>query len=95
MIYWVGNVTRFFEIKSATEENIIAQASKGAFQIACYTNALRNEYSDIHPSLILENIEDNRLGVYVRNALENLGIKCLIYDADTDWPTRVEGLLLY
>ena len=94
IIYWVGNKTKLLEIKSATSENIISQAAKGAFQIACYTNSLKNEYPDICSSLILEKIVDKQLEIYVRSALERLGIKCFVYDEDADWPIRVDGLLV-
>jgi hypothetical protein len=88
-----GQGTRFYEIKSSTIDNIIAQASKGAFQIACYANAMKNEFAPLESALIMHSIREESLKKFTMDALDYLGIKCLIYDPDLDWPDRVKGLL--
>jgi hypothetical protein len=93
LVYWVDGKTFFCEVKSATPGNIIAQAAKGAFQIACYSNAMKDDYAKVYPALILEKIEDKALESHVQHALEYLGVRCLFYDRVVDWPYRVEGLL--
>lgn len=85
--------TRVFEIKSSTPANIVAQAAKGAFQMACYFNAMVADYQPLAASLILHKIEDDNLEKFVHSALERLGIKYLTYDPSKKWPDRVVGLL--
>ncbi len=84
---------KIFEIKSSTSLNIIAQAANGAFQIACYANAMAIDYEPLDTSLIMHKIQDAALEKFVHEALDRLGIKCLLYDPDTGWPNRVNGLL--
>jgi hypothetical protein len=85
--------TRIYEIKSSTIENIVAQAAKGAFQMACYVNAMASDYKPLDSALILYKIEDENLENFVHYALERLSVKCLTYDPSKKWPERVEGLL--
>jgi len=84
---------KIFEIKSSTSLNIIAQAAKGAFQIACYANAMAIDFEPLDTSLIMHKIQDAALEKFVYEALDRLGIKYLLYDPDTGWPNRVNGLL--
>jgi hypothetical protein len=93
LVYWVEEKTYFYEIKSATPENILAQAAKGAFQIACYSREMDADYSSVHSALILQKIDDLRLEIFVKKTLGYLGIKCLFYDRGVAWPNRVDGLL--
>lgn len=85
--------TKLFEIKSSTPENILAQAAKGAFQLACYINAMMNEYNPLKATLILYKIEQVELEAFVHNALDRLGIRYLTYDPTKKWPDKVNGLL--
>lgn len=89
----LNDETRIFEIKSSTRANIVAQASKGAFQIACYVNAMIANYQSLCAALILHKIEDENLEEFVHDALDHLGVKCLTYDPDKKWPEKVVGLL--
>jgi hypothetical protein len=84
---------RIFEIKSSTLANIMAQAAKGAFQIACYLNAMAADYEQLDGFLILHKVEDSNFEVFVRDALTRLGVKNLTYDPSKKWPERVSGLL--
>lgn len=84
---------KIFEIKSSTPLNIIAQAAKGAFQIACYANAMAIDYEPLAASLIMHKIQDVTLEKFVHDALDRLGIKYLIYDPVIGWPDRIHGLL--
>lgn len=89
----VGEKTRIFEIKSSTPMNIVAQAAKGAFQMACYINAMVNDYQPLEAALILHKIEEPTLEKFVYDALDRLGVKYLTYDPNKKWPDRAKGLL--
>ena len=89
----LNDQTRIFEIKSSTLANIMAQAAKGAFQIACYCNAMDADHGPLSAALIIHKIEDTNVETFVHNALKRLGVKCLTYDPDRQWPQRVAGLL--
>jgi len=94
LMFTYGHSTRIFEIKSATQENIVAQAAKGAFQIACYSNAMATEYQPLKASLILNKVEEPLLEQFVHRALDHLGVAHLTYDPEKPWPERVGGLLV-
>ena len=84
---------KIFEIKSSTPLNIVAQAAKGAFQMACYVNAMENDYLLLSSALILHKIGDEGLERFVHEALSRLGVEYLTYDPDKKWPDRINGLL--
>lgn len=84
---------RIFEIKSSTSANIVAQAAKGAFQVACYVNAMSSDYEPLDAAIILHSIEDTNLENFVHNALARMNVKYLTYDPRKKWPDRVAGLL--
>jgi hypothetical protein len=84
--------TRIFEIKSSTLTNIVAQAAKGAFQIACYVNAMAADYQPLTAAIILHKIEDANLEKFVHDALDRLSVRHLTYDPSKKWPERVAGL---
>ena len=88
-----GGATRIYEIKSATEANLFAQAAKGAFQLGHYMSAMVTDYSQLSGALITQAIEDNQLQNTVTEALRILCIKHLIYYPKREWPSRVIGLL--
>lgn len=88
-----NEVANIFEIKTATLMNITSQAAKGAFQLACYINALSDEYTKVVHTLILYDIGNDRIQSNVIYALKTLGVKCLVYDKSKEWPCRVKGLL--
>ena len=85
--------TRIFEIKSSTPTNIVAQAAKGAFQMACYVNAMGADYDPLDAFLILHSVEDKNLEKFVHDALARLNVKYLIYNPREKWPERLPGLL--
>lgn len=85
--------TQIFEIKSSTLANIVAQAAKGAFQMACYVNAMVAEYEPLSATIILHKVEDENLEKFVHDALNRLSVKHLTYDPNKKWPERVSGLL--
>jgi hypothetical protein len=89
----INGETKIFEIKSTTPINIIAQAAKGAFQIACYFNAMVDEYDRLNGYLVLHKTGDVSLEKFVHDALERLEVKYLTYDPAREWPERVVGLL--
>lgn len=89
----LNDQTRIFEIKSSTLTNIVAQAAKGAFQMACYVNAMIADYQPLSAALILHKIEDANIEKFVHDALDRLGVKYLTYDPRKKWPERVAGLL--
>jgi hypothetical protein len=83
-----------FEIKSTNIDNILSQASKGAFQLACYLNELEKDYDDLNARLVLHVTESTELQNYAVEALLRLGIKVLFYDPSKPWPSRIQGMLL-
>jgi len=93
LMIMLNDETRIFEIKSSTLTNIVAQAAKGAFQTACYINAMIADYQSLSAALILHKIEDTNLEKFVHDALDHLGVKYLTYDPRKKWPERVSGLL--
>lgn len=82
------------EIKSSNINNILSQASKGAFQLACYLNELETDYDDLNAQLVLHVTESNELQNYTVKALLRLGINVLFYDPSKPWPSRLQGILL-
>lgn len=88
-----GNLN-VFEIKSSNVDNILSQASKGAFQLACYLNELEKDYDDLNARLVLHVTESTELQNYAVEALLRLGIKVLFYDPSNPWPNRIQGLPL-
>jgi hypothetical protein len=88
----LNDQTRIFEIKSSSIVNIVAQAAKGAFQIACYVNAMVADYQPLSAVLILHKIEDKNLEKFIYEALDRLCVAHLTYDSMKEWPERVVGL---
>jgi hypothetical protein len=85
--------TKIYEIKSSSNDNLIAQASKGAFQIACYANAMAIEFSPLKTALILHKVSDLALEKFVTDALNYLGIRYYFYNPSFPWPKRIDGFL--
>ena len=85
--------TKIYEIKSSNIMNVIAQAAKGAFQIACYVNAMKVDYNPLDAALIMHKIDDENLEKFTHEALKQLGIRYLVYNPAHEWPDRVKGLL--
>jgi hypothetical protein len=81
-----------FEIKSTNIGNLFAQSSKGSFQLACYCEAMKDDYDHLRPILIIHKTNDNASEKMCINILERLGISCLIYDPSHDWPNRIPNL---
>lgn len=82
-----------FELKSANNSNILSQAAKGAFQLAHYTTSIEKNYNLLRSSLILEKISDPHIDSIAKKALTKLGVTCLEYDPQADWPDRLIGLI--
>mgnify|MGYP000846292264 CR=1 FL=1 len=82
----------FVEIKSATAVNIMAQAAKGTFQLACYWFELSKIYENLVPILILQKTENDAIESFIKEALQNIGITVLFYDPLKTWPDRVPFL---
>lgn len=94
LILFAKDEINIYEIKSSNDENILSQASKGAFQLATYINALRTDFSNVKSAIILHAIENKKLERLVGNILRELGINHLIYNPKLPWPDRVTGLLI-
>jgi len=84
---------QIFEIKSSNVSNIVAQATKGAFQLACYMNAMVGDFESLCATLILHKVEDPGLEKFVHDALDRLGVSYLTYDPEKKWPHKLDGLL--
>ena len=84
---------KIFEIKSANLNNLIAQAAKGSFQIACYATAMKEDFDSVKSALVILKIADKNLEEFVIDSLKYLNISCLVYNPELQWPERVSGLL--
>jgi len=93
-MYMFREKMNVFEIKSTNTDNILSQASKGAFQLACYLNELEKDYNNLNARLVLHVTESNGLQNYTVEALLRLGIGVLFYDPSKPWPSRLQGMLL-
>lgn len=94
LIYRSGDRLNVFEIKSSNVENLLSQAAKGAFQLACYLNELSNDYDGLSAQLVLHETSNPELQNYAEKALSRLGVKVLVYDPGKPWPSRLQGMLL-
>lgn len=92
LMYKLGDKLNVFEIKSTTTSNILAQAAKGAFQLACYLNELAKDYKGLSSHLILRRTENHDIDFYVTEVLKRLGVSVLFYDPNKQWPERLNGL---
>lgn len=93
LMFQANNKLKVCEIKSTTLENLLAQSSKGAFQLTCYIDELIKSYDDTLPQLILRNIGNSELESYVERILSKMNIPVLFYNPNKSWPNRVTGLL--
>lgn len=82
------------EVKSANVDNLLAQASRGAFQLATYLNALTADYQVLTGRLILHETGSVELQLLAVAVLRRLGVEALFYDPSKAWPSRVQGLPL-
>lgn len=81
------------EIKSTNELNLLAQCSKGAFQLSYYVHALQNDFEDLNAILVIHKTQNPEQEQICLNVLDRLNTKCLIYDPSLEWPNRLRGLL--
>ncbi len=88
-----GEELRVCEIKSTTTENIMMQAAKGSFQLACYTSELEHEYDSLVAYLILEKLDQTEIEQYISQILSRFDIRVLYYNQSVNWPNRVRGLI--
>jgi hypothetical protein len=93
LMFEEGDQVYIFELKSASTYNLIAQTSKGAFQLAYYMTFVRQEFPNSTCALITHKIEDEHLEQVCGEAMAFLGLKRLIYDPSIEWPNRVLNLL--
>ncbi|RZJ90566.1 MAG: hypothetical protein EOO20_07775 [Chryseobacterium sp.] len=87
------NRMKIFEIKSVNIDNLLMQAAKGSFQIACYATSLKDGLLPFKAGLIINKIRDENILSLVLVSLNYLNIDCLIYDPEAKWPDRLPGLL--
>ena len=92
LAYKLNGALQLFEIKTANLENAVSQASKGAFQLACYKNALADNYESIVISLLLEDTGSPELNSFILDAMHTLGIRTYFYNAEIPWPKRLPNL---
>jgi hypothetical protein len=93
LMFQANNKLKVCEIKSTTLENLLAQSSKGAFQLTCYIDELIKSYDDTLPQLILRRIGNNELESFAQRILSKMNIPVLFYDPSKSWPNRVPQLL--
>lgn len=93
LVFWIDGATNLVEVKSATGDNVLAQAAKGVFQVTCYYSAMERDYADIRRVLVLEGVKNEPLEAHIHRVSKCLGVTCLFYDRDLSWPGRVSGLL--
>lgn len=83
-----------FEIKTTTPENIVQQVSKGVFQLAMYSQAIRDAGLKIaRRGLILEASCSRKFKEFLIGGAQSLGIDLLLYDSTKEWPERLSQLL--
>lgn len=93
LMYQSKNKLKVCEIKSTTLDNLLAQSSKGAFQLTCYIEELAKNYDDTLPQLILRKIGNEEMESYVESILLRMSIPVLYYDPNKYWPNKLPGLL--
>jgi len=93
LMYQSKSKLKVCEIKSTTLDNLLAQSSKGAFQLTCYIEELVKNYDDTLPQLILRKISNKEMESYVERILLRMNIPVLYYDPNKSWPDKVSGLL--
>ena len=93
LMFQANNKLKVCEIKSTTLENLLAQSSKGAFQLTCYIDELVKSYDDTLPQLILRKIGNSELESFAERILSKMNIPVLFYDPHKSWPNRVPQLL--
>jgi hypothetical protein len=94
LMFRSGSKLNVFEIKSSNAGNLLAQAAKGAFQLACYLNELIKDYGNLEARLVLHETGCREIQSYAIEVLTKLGIQALIYDPAQPWPKRLHGLQL-
>jgi hypothetical protein len=94
LLFCAKGLVNIIEIKSSNGNNILSQASKGAFQLACYLNEIKKDYDNLSACLVLQVVQSSELQMYVAEALSTLGIKVFFYDPSLSWPSRIKGFPL-
>ena len=94
LAYKLNGTLQLFEIKTTSLDNAVSQASKGAFQLAFYKNALAENYESIAISLLLEDTGSSVLNLFILNTLQMLGISTYFYNGGIPWPKRLPNLPL-
>lgn len=94
LMYRFADKINILEIKSANDENILAQAAKGAFQLSCYLNELCKDYDNVDAQLVIHDIANCEIKDYATAALCRLGVQVLFYVPDSPWPQRLQRMRL-
>lgn len=92
LAYNLNSTLQLFEIKTTNLDNAISQASKGAFQLACYKNALDEHYETISISILLEDTGSSDLNSFISDTMRTLGIFTYFYNDNYPWPNRLPNL---
>lgn len=79
------------EIKSSNSENAVAQAAKGAFQLASIANSFSDDFDRVTSLLLLENTGFEVINQFIAKTLTTLGVRALFYRKEVEWPSRVLG----
>lgn len=88
----IDGVNFIFEIKSATIDNFLSQASKGIFQLLVYSVALESESMAPVSILVIENSCSAEEGILLKSVASKAGIQVLFFDLATCWPTNVNDI---
>jgi hypothetical protein len=92
LMYKTNSNIYAFEIKSANQDNIVAQSAKGAFQLSYYLDALNCNFDKVSTYLIIEKIGNDALEDFVTRTLNIMNINVLFYDETKLWPNKIMGL---
>jgi hypothetical protein len=95
LMFEFENETFIIEIKSTNDDNLFAQCSKGAFQLAYYVNAVKTEIGRVTQALVIHKTDDQNQEKICLRILNMLATRCLIYDPTLPWPDRLIGLLAH
>ena len=88
------NKIKICEIKSTNLDNLLAQSSKGAFQLTCYIEKLIDTYDNIAPQLILRKTGNEEMESYIEKILSRMNVPVLYYDPNKSWPHRMSCLFI-
>ncbi|WP_373085437.1 hypothetical protein [Sneathiella sp.] len=91
LIFKTPHAMNICEIKSSNLENYFSQASKGAFQLSCYTEQIEKDFDHSQSILILQKIGHDEIETYIKKILMRMNIQTLYYNVNLSWPFKLEG----